>query len=329
MNWLLFLLCLAVSFLFSGTEAGLLSLNRLRLRHLARLRDPAAVRLERLLREPSRLLVTVLFVTSLSNIAAVLILVSQLVALWGSPGYLLALIVAFPIFLFVTEVFPKSLFRRFPYRALASVALILEFVSGLLTPVMQIGSWIGRTVFRLPRPREIFLAREDLKYVTSYVERMGLLSSIERQMIHNVVDFRLVKVHDVMVKIEQVCSVSGDMPLEEVIRLSRETKFDRFPVVNEKRIVGLVNVLDLIVDQRPDATVQSYVRRILTVREGDPASTALRRLRATPQGLAAVQNEAEADVGIVSIEDLLNPLVKSGPIETASLNGASRKADSQ
>jgi putative hemolysin len=313
MNWLFFLLCLAVSFLFSGTEAGLLSLNRLRLRHLARLRDPAAVRLERLLREPARLLVTVLFVTSLSNIAAVLILVSQLVARWGSVGYLLVLIVAFPVFLFVTEVFPKSLFRRFPYRALASVALVLELVSGLLTPLMQIGSWIGRTIFRLPRPQEIFLAREDLKYVTSYVERMGLLSSIERQMIHNVVDFRLVKVRDVMVKTEQVCSVSGDMPLEEVIRLSRETKFDRFPVVNEKRIVGLVNVLDLIVDQRPDATVQSYIRRILTVREDDPASTALRRLRAAPQGLAAVQNEAEADVGIVSIEDLLNPLVKVGP----------------
>ncbi|HZC34055.1 MAG TPA: CNNM domain-containing protein [Chthoniobacterales bacterium] len=309
MNWLFFLLCLAVSFLFSGTEAGLLSLNRLRLRHLTRLRDPAAIRLERLLREPTRLLVTVLFVTSLSNIAAVLILVSQLVGQWGSVGYVLALIVAFPVFLFFTEVFPKSLFRRFPYQALASVALILELASGLLTPLMKFGSWIGRKVFRLPRPREIFLAREDLKYVTSYVERMGLLSSIERQMIHNVVDFRLVKVRDVMVKMEKVYAVSGDMPLEEVIRLSRETKFDRFPVVSEKGIVGLVNALDLIVDQRPDATVQSYIRRILTVREDDPASAALRRLRAAPQGLAAVRNAAEDDVGIVSIEDLLNPLV--------------------
>ena len=85
-------------------EAGLLSLNRLRLRRLARLRDPAAVRLECLLAEPARLFVTVLFVTSLSNITAILILVSQLVALWGTIGYGLALIMAFPIFLFVTAV---------------------------------------------------------------------------------------------------------------------------------------------------------------------------------------------------------------------------------
>jgi CBS domain containing-hemolysin-like protein len=322
MSWLFFLLCLAVSFLFSGTEAGLLSLNRLRLRRLARLRDPAAVRLERLLAEPARLLVTVLFVTSLSNITAILILVSQLVALWGPIGYLLALIVAFPIFLFGTEVLPKSFFRRFPYRALASIALILESTSGLLTPLMQIGSWISRNVLRLQRPREIFVAREDLKYVTSYVERMGLLSSIERQMIHNVVDFRSVKVRDVMVKLERVSSVPLSMPLPEVIRLSRETKFDRFPVVNDQnRIVGIVNILDLIVDPRPDAMAKSYVRRILTVREDEPAATALRRLRAAPQGLACVQNAAEADVGIVSIEDLLNPLVKVPPAEPIASGG--------
>jgi putative hemolysin len=323
MNWLFFLLCLAISFLFSGTEAGLLSLNRLRLRRLARLGDPAAVRLERLLAEPARLLVTVLFVTSLSNITAILILVSQLVALAGPIGYLWALIVAFPIFLFVTEVLPKSFFRRFPYRALASIALILEFTSSLLTPIMQIGSTISRKVFRLQRPREIFVAREDLKYVTNYVERMGLLSSIERQMIHNVVDFRSVKVRDVMVKLERVRSVPLDMPLPEVVRLSRETKFDRFPVVNDQsKIIGIVNILDLIVDQRPDAIAKSYVRRILAVREDEPASTALRRLRAAPQGLACVQDQAGADVGIVSIEDVLNPLVKVAPAEPVTAGGS-------
>jgi putative hemolysin len=315
MSWLVFLLCLIVSALFSGTEAGLLSLNRLRLRRLARLRDLAAMRLELLLEEPSRLFVTVLFVTSLANITAILILVSQLVALYGSIGYLLALIVAFPVFLFVTEVLPKSFFRRFPYRALGSIALILKFISAVLTPLMQIGSWIGRRVFRLQRPREIFLAREDLKYVTSYVERMGLLSSIERQMIHNVVDFRSVKVRDVMVKMEQVKWVALMMPLAEVIQLSRETRFDRFPVVDdEHRIVGIVNALDLIVDQRPDSTTQAYVRRILAVREDEPASTVLRRLRAAPSGLASVKNETGTDVGIVTIEDLLNPLVKVTPI---------------
>jgi CBS domain containing-hemolysin-like protein len=112
------------------------------------------------------------------------------------------------------------------------------------------------------------------------------------------------------------------MPLQGVIRLSRETKFDRFPVVDEQnKIIGVVNILDLIVDQRPNPMANSYLRRILTVREDEPASMALRRLRAAPQGLACVENEAEVDVGIVSIEDLLNPLVKVVPAEPIASEG--------
>ena len=47
MKWFLFILCLAASFVFSGTETGLLSLNRLRLRQWSRSGDAAAIRLWR------------------------------------------------------------------------------------------------------------------------------------------------------------------------------------------------------------------------------------------------------------------------------------------
>jgi Mg2+/Co2+ transporter CorB len=74
MSWFVLVLCLAASFLFSGTEAGILSLNKLRLRHLARQRDRAAVHLQQVLEQPAHLLVTVLIVTSLLNILALVLL---------------------------------------------------------------------------------------------------------------------------------------------------------------------------------------------------------------------------------------------------------------
>jgi putative hemolysin len=311
MSWLAIVLCLALSFVFSGTEAGLLSFNRIRLRHLARQRDPAAVRLQLLLEKPTKLFVTVLFVTSMMNIIAVVLLASRLVAFFGWSGYVWTLFIAVPVVLLVVEILPKSIFRRFPYRALASIALPLEFASSMLTPVIWIGTWVARRVLHLQRPREIFLAREDLKYVTSEIERMGTLSSIERRMIHNVVDFRSVRVRDVMAKMDTVVYVRPDFPLDDVVRLSKETKFDRFPVVDETgKIIGVVNVLDLIVDRRPDTVAQQYLRRILTVMADEQAFLVIRRLRAAPQSLAAVVDESGQAVGIVSVEDLLNPLVK-------------------
>jgi putative hemolysin len=312
MNLILLLFCLALSFIFSGTEAGLLSLSRIRLRVLARHDDPSAIRLEKLFSKSSQLFVTVLFVTSFSNIVAVLLLANFFVGAFGRWGYLCTVLVAFPIFLILTEALPKSIFRRFPYQAIASISVILQGVTYILKPVMAVGSWLLRDIFRLKRPVTIFLAREDIKSVTRYIERMGMLGSVERQMIHNAVDFRTVKVSDVMVKRSQVKSVNLDAPVQDVVKISQETRFDYLPLVDDHgAIAGLVNVFDIILDQRPSLTAKAYLRRMLVVKDEDPAVIALRRLRASPQPLALVTNAQAETVGIVGIEDLLTPLVKT------------------
>ncbi len=116
-----------ISFFFAGIEAGLLSIDPIRLRHQAKQGRPAARRLDRLTKHPERLLVTVLLVTNFANILALLILTKLLVARFGPAGYGLALVIALPIYLFVLSVLPKSLFRRFPFRALAALGGVLEW----------------------------------------------------------------------------------------------------------------------------------------------------------------------------------------------------------
>ncbi|MBV8375744.1 MAG: DUF21 domain-containing protein [Verrucomicrobia bacterium] len=311
MTWFLLCLCLAASFFVSGTEAGILSLHRLRLRRLARQKDRAAVQLQQLLEQPARLMVTALVITSLLNIVALVLLVNALVSYFSWAGYFLTLVLALPVFLLVAELLPQAIFRRVAYKQLASLAVPLDIVAKILTPAIYVGSIIAKSFLRLKRPREIFAAREDLKYITSEIERMGMLSSIERQMIHNVVDFRSVKVRDVMVPIENAMTIRPETTVEQLIDLSRHSPFDRYPVVNPRgKIIGMVNVFDLIVDRPLISTVRAYIRRIVTVRRDDQASVVLSRLRASPSNLAAVVDDQGNTVGIVSVEDLLNPLVK-------------------
>ena len=73
MTALVIVLCLVVSFVFSGIEAGILSVNRVRLAHRAKQREPAALKLKRLLAQPDRLLITVLVVTNMANIFALVL----------------------------------------------------------------------------------------------------------------------------------------------------------------------------------------------------------------------------------------------------------------
>jgi putative hemolysin len=311
MTWLLLLFCIGASFFVSGTEAGILSLHRLRLRRLARQKDRAAVQLHKLLEQPARLLVTALVLTGLLNIVALALLVHEFVSWFGWIGYFVTLVVAFPLFLVVAELLPQAIFRRFAYKRLAYLALPLEFAARVLTPLIDVGSTVARRFMGLKRPREIFVAREDLKDVTSEIERMGMLSSIERQMIHNVFDFRSVKVRDVMVQASRVVSVRPDTTVEQLMELSRMHRFDRYPMIDSTgKIGGVVNVFDLIVDQTLTETVREYIRRVLTVKPDDQALTVLSRLRTARSSLAVVLDEQGTTLGIVSVEDLLKPLVK-------------------
>jgi len=311
MTWLVLVICLAVSFFVSGTETGILSLHRLRLRRLARQKDRAAIQLQRILEQPARLLVTALVITGLLNIVALVLLVNFFVGWLGWPGYFVTLAVALPLFLLVAELLPQAIFRRIAYRELALLAVPLELTAAILGPFINIGASIARCFPGLKRPPDIFVAREDLKNVTSEIERVGMLSSMERQMIHNVVDFRSVKVRDVMIPISSVVTVRPETTIEQLIELSRVHRFDRYPVLGpQDEIVGVVNVFDILVEQKSLSAVRDYLRRTLTVKPEDQAPTVLRRLRAAPSTLGVVVDQQGATLGIVSVEDLLSPLVK-------------------
>src|SRR6266496_4827828 len=209
MTALIIFCCWIVSFFFNGIESGLLSIDPVRLRQNVKRGVAPALRLNRLLKQPERLLVTVLLFTNAADILGLLLLTRQLVRSFGYSGFIIALVIAFPVYLLLLSVLPKSLFRRFPFRALARLAGILEFISILFSPLLEFGAWLGRLLLpdRAAKHARLFAGREELKQITIQSEREGSLTATERAMIHNVVDFRGVKVRDLMLPAPRVISV--------------------------------------------------------------------------------------------------------------------------
>src|SRR5207247_2908789 len=122
-----------------------------------------------------------------------------LVSRFAATGFFVAVLVALPVYLFVLSVLPKSLFRRFPFRALSLLARLLEIVTTALWPIVATGKLIGRLFLPAPKKRaRLFAAREVLKQITTQSEREGSLPATERAMIHNVVDLPQVSDRDVM-----------------------------------------------------------------------------------------------------------------------------------
>ena len=307
--------CWIISFFFNGIESGLLSIDTVRLRQNVKQRVPTALKLNHLLKQPERLLATVLLVTNAADIVALLLLTSQLVRWYGYVGFLFALVIALPVYLFVLSVLPKSLFRRFPFRALARLAGVLEFTSILFSPLLELGARLGKLLLpgQAGKRGRLFAAREELKQITTESELEGGLTATERAMIHSVVDFRGSKIRDVMLPAAKVAALQSDASTEEALELSASTGLDRLPLLAPNgQPAGLVNVLDILLERNGNKPLGEYVRRIVTTTDDEPTYRVMQQLRGARLGLAAVVDRKNKFRGIVAIEDLVRRLVSTG-----------------
>jgi CBS domain containing-hemolysin-like protein len=307
--------CWIISFFFNGIESGLLSIDTVRLRQNVKQRVPTALKLNHLLKRPERLLATVLLITNAADIVALLLLTSQLVRWYGYVGFLFALVIALPVYLFVLSVLPKSLFRRFPFRALARLAGVLEFTSIVFSPLLELGARLGKLLLpgQAGKRGRLFAARDELKQITTESELEGGLTATERAMIHSVVDFRGSKIRDVMLPAAKVAALQSDASTEEALELSASTGLDRLPLLAPNgQPAGLVNVLDILLDRNGNKPLGEYVRRIVTTTDDEPTYRVMQQLRGARLGLAAVVDRKNKFRGIVAIEDLVRRLVSTG-----------------
>ncbi len=307
--------CWIVSFFFNGIESGLLSIDPVRLRQNVKRRVPTALQLNRLLKRPERLLATVLLVTNAADILALLMLTSELFRRYGYAGFLFALIIALPVYLFLLSVLPKSLFQRFPFRALARLAGVLEFTSILFSPLLELGARLGKLLLpgQAGKRGRLFAARDELKQITTESEREGALTATERAMIHSVVDFRGSKVRDVMVPSAKVAALRPGASTREALELGASTGLDRLPVLApDGQPAGLVNVLDILLERDGAKPLGEYVQPIVTTTDNEPTYRVMQQLRGERLGLAAVVDRKYNFCGIVTVEDLIRRLVSTG-----------------
>ena len=312
---LLFIVCLLVSFLYSGIEAGLTSLSRPRLRSRIHQGDRAAVRLGRLLARPGRLLATVLLVTNFADVAALVLLTHALYLRYAGWGCVAAGAIMLPVYLLGLQILPKSLFRRFPYRALAALVGLLESTSKLLWPLLAPGSRLAPASIGPEGKRGLFAARDDLKILAAEGERAGALSPAERGMIHNVIDFSTVPARELMRPAAETGTLRADLRVADLLAFARERKLDYVPVLDATgKVAALVDVFALLLDRDPSrpAATASLRRPPLIVTPDEPALRVLRRLRASRLGVAAVLDGETRFAGIVRASDLVQRLVREG-----------------
>ena len=131
-----------ISAYFSGSETGMMSLNRYRLRHLEKQKHKGAKRVSKLLDRPDRLIGLILIGNNLVNIAASAIATVIGLRLFGDMGILIATIVLTLVILIFAEVTPKTLAALYPEKIAFPSSILLSLLLKLLFPLVVVVNWI-------------------------------------------------------------------------------------------------------------------------------------------------------------------------------------------
>lgn len=111
---IILVIMILVSAWFAGSETGMMTLNRYKLRHNARNGDRAAKRVEKLLSKPDRLISLVLIGNNLVNILASSLATIVGIRLYGNTGVAIATGILTFVVLVFAEVLPKTIAALYP-----------------------------------------------------------------------------------------------------------------------------------------------------------------------------------------------------------------------
>ena len=314
---LLIFLILCSAF-FSSSETGMLSLNRYRLKHMAKEGHKGAKRVTSLLNRPDRLLGTILVGNNVVNILAASIATVLAVDIWGEAGIAIAtagLTIAVLIF---GEITPKTLAALRPELVAFPASRLLLLLQRLLYPVVWTTSTISNVLLRLlgidPSQRASdSLSTEELR---SVVRESGADMPKNRQnMLLGILDLERVTVDDIMIPRNEVTGINLDDDLESIISLLTNTTHTRLPVFRTdiNQIEGIVHMRQiarlLTHNELSKEALLAACNEPYFVPEGTPLSTQLINFQKQKRRIGIVVDEYGDVIGIVTLEDILEEIV--------------------
>lgn len=310
-----FLLCLLASCLFSGMEAGVFALNRLRIRHQMRAGNRRAQVLYSYMENPERFLWTIVVGNTVANVVVVGLGVWVLDAYLGAqpPLLVLAIVPAFILFYAFCELLPKTLFSLYPNRFCMYVAPYFRLISLGLAPLVSVVTLLADSLLRFTSGKKLtgrlFGNRDELRRLMH--ESAQDMSSEERTMINRVLDLQSLTLQQIAISMSRVVSVAIDTPARNILALYKEHRFSRLPVWKQeggrKKIVGIVTLNSVLFQaETPEKkTAGDYLRPALYLDQDMRLEAALRQMQRKNQRLAIVLDHNQNEWGIVSLQDIL------------------------
>ncbi|MGB0937858.1 MAG: HlyC/CorC family transporter [Colwellia sp.] len=313
-----------ISAYFSGSETGIMSLNRYRLRHLEKQKHTGAKRVSKLLNRPDRLIGLILIGNNLVNIAAsaiATIIALKLASQYGISedlGVLIATIVLTLIVLIFAEVTPKTLAALYPEKIAFPSSIILSILLKLLFPLVICVNWITNGILMLlgissEQREQHSLSSEELRTVVN--ESGALLHERDQSMLVSILDLNKVCVEDIMITRSELVGIDVNGDWKKIQKQLTQANHTRMLLYRDNidDVVGYIHARDALKliakNQFTKATLLRSVRELYFIPEGTPLNIQLLKFQKVKERLGLVVDEYGDIQGLVTLEDILEEIV--------------------
>jgi CBS domain containing-hemolysin-like protein len=163
---------------------------------------------------------------------------------------------------------------------------------------------------------EIAHTEEELRIILSESYKSGEINQSEFKYVNKIFEFDNRIAKEIMVPRTEIVSLSKDETLDTFLKVLREEKFTRYPIIDgdKDHIIGLVNIKEMTTvlignEELSTQTLEQYTRPIIRVIETIPIHDLLVKMQKDRMHMAILMDEYGGTSGLVTVEDILEEIV--------------------
>ncbi|WP_288822005.1 HlyC/CorC family transporter [uncultured Leclercia sp.] len=313
------IIMVVISAYFSGSETGMMTLNRYRLRHRAKQGNRAARRVEKLLRKPDRLISLVLIGNNLVNILASALGTIVGMRLYGNAGVAIATGVLTFMVLVFAEVLPKTVAALYPEKVAYPSSFLLAPLLILMMPLVWLLNMVTRLLMRMVGIKadvtiSSALSKDELRTIVN--ESRSQISRRNQDMLLSVLDLEKISVDDIMVPRNEIVGIDINDDWKAIVRQLTHSPHGRIVLYRDSLddTISMLRVREAyrLMTEKNEFTKEVMLRaadEIYYIPEGTPLSTQLVKFQRNKKKVGLVVDEYGDIQGLVTVEDILEEIV--------------------
>lgn len=331
---LLQIILIALNAFFAATEIAVISLNEKKVRALADDGNKKAVKMLKIIEQPTQFLSTIQIGITLAGflgsafaadnfaegLSASIVKAFSLSADSAKTVNTIAVILITIILSYFTLIFgelvPKRIAMKHKEKLAGAVCPIISFLATLLKPIIWFLTISTNAVLRIvginPKEKEEPVSEEDIVLMLDAGADEGSLDHDDIEYIKNVFKLDRMTAEDVMTPRKSVVSLSVDANDSEILKIIEEESYSRIPVYESSvdRIIGILHTCDYLMKRtEPDFKLKDILLDPVFVPESISLDVLFKDMQTDHNHMAVIINEYGETSGIVTMEDILEEIV--------------------